>query len=54
MMKRRGSNREPRRLSFEPILYPILLQYTPLKLLQVKIQVQHWESICKIVICSGY
>ena len=35
MMKRRG---EPRRLSFEPILYPILLQYTPLKLLQVKIR----------------
>ena len=33
---------------------PILLQYTLLKLLQVRIQVQHWESIRKIVICSGY
>ena len=54
MVKRRGSNREPRRLSFGPILYPILLQYTLLKLLQVRIQVQHWESIRKIVLCSGY
>ena len=54
MMKRRGSNREPRRLSFEPHTLPILLQYTLLKLLQVRIQVQHWESIRKIVICSGY
>lgn len=29
MVKRRGSNRESRRLSFEPILYPILLQLYP-------------------------
>ena len=27
MVKRRGSLLEPRRLFFEPILYPILLQF---------------------------